>query len=205
MKRFIFGFIVLSAVLCATSAHAQFRYGPMVGANITDLSFSQELITVDQSVGYSAGVFGEMMFPGIGFGVDIGLQYSQRGATLNLGEQKVWASDGYGKERAYLHYIDIPLNLRFKYTNLSGLEDYVAPFIFGGPTFSLLVAHGNIDALKYSGGEVGLSAGFGVELFRNWQVAGSYTWGMTYALKTVKLDDFSAKNRTWKISVAYLF
>jgi hypothetical protein len=28
---------------------------------------------------------------------------------------------------------------------------------------------------------------------------------MTYALKTQKLKDYSAKNRTWGIRVAYLF
>ncbi len=145
------------------------------------------------------------MFPGIGFGVSSGIFYEQRGATLNLGEKLVWASQGYGKERSYLHYIEIPIHLRFKYTRLNGMEDYVAPFVFGGPSFSILAAHSNVKALKYAGGEMGLTVGLGVEIFKNWQVQASRTWGMVYAVKTKLLDDFSAKNRTWDIRVVYLF
>ena len=40
---------------------------------------------------------------------------------------------------------------------------------------------------------------------RRWQIQGSYTWGMTYALKTKLLDDFSAQNRTWSIRAIYFF
>ena len=122
---------------------------------------------------------------------------------MNLGEKLVWASQGYGKERSYLHYIEIPIHLRFKYTRLNGMEDYVAPFVFGGPSFSILAAHSNVKALKYAGGEMGLTVGLGVEIFKNWQVQASRTWGMVYAVKTKLLDDFSAKNRTWDIRVVY--
>lgn len=37
------------------------------------------------------------------------------------------------------------------------MEDYVAPFVFGGPSFSILAAHSNVKALKYAGGEMGLT------------------------------------------------
>lgn len=205
MKKYIVSIVVMIAAVCAAGVNAQFRYGAAAGVTITDLKFKQDLITIDQSVGGSAGIVGEMMFPGIGFGIDLGLLYTQRGATLHLGERKIWESDGYGDERCYLHYVEIPINLRFKYTNLAGIEDYVAPFIFGGPAISFLAAKSDINALEYAGGELGLTAGFGLEIFKKWQVSGSYTWGMTYALKTKLLDDFSAKNRTWNVKVAYFF
>lgn len=203
MKRIIACVIAVVAILGASNVNAQFRYGPIAGVDFTNLDFRQDLITIDKSTGFSAGVIGEMMFPGIGFGLDIGCMYVQRGATLHLGERRVWSYDGYGDERSYLHYIDIPLNLRFKYTRLNGIEDYVAPFVFGGPSLSLLVAHNDIKALEYAGGEFGLSVGGGFEILKRWQVSASYTWGMSYALKTRLLDDFSAKNRTWNIRVAY--
>ncbi len=205
MRKIISSIVVLCAILFSANATAETRYGVVAGADITDLRFKQDLIAIEQSVGYMAGVTSEVMFPGIGFGIDLGLQYTQRGATLNLGEQEIWASDGYSKERSYLHYIEIPLHLKFKYTNLAGFEDYVAPFVFGGPSMSILIAHNKIEALEYAGAEFGLTAGIGAELFRNWQLSGSYTWGVTYALKTVKLQDFSAQNRTWKIAVTYFF
>lgn len=186
-------------------AQAQFRYGPTVGVDITDLNFKQDLFTVDRSVGYQAGVQGELMFPGIGFGIDLALLYTQRGATMNLGEREIWRVDGFGKERAYLHYIELPVNLRFKWTRMNGVEDYVAPYVFGGPTFSFLAAHSDIKAFDYAGADLGVQAGLGVEILKRWQVQASYTWGMTYALKAVKLTDFSARNNTWSVRVAYFF
>lgn len=199
-------FLALVAVIAmAIPAKAQFRYGPTAGVDITTLNFSRNLFTVDQSVGMQAGVQCELMFPGIGFGVDFGLQYVQRGARLHLGEQKVWASDGYDDPRTQLHYIEVPINLRFKWTRMNGLEEKIAPYVFGGPTLSILAGHNKLEALDYPGGEFGLQAGIGAEIFRNWQLQGSYTWGMSYAVKTKKLDNFSGRNRSWSIRLTYLF
>ncbi len=117
----------------------------------------------------------------------------------------MWSSQGYGNERLYIHYVDIPFHLKFKYTRLQGVEDYVAPFVYGGPTFSLQAGHSKCEALKFSGGEVGLTAGIGAEVMKNWQIAASYTWGMTYALKARQLADFSARNKTWDIRLTYFF
>ncbi len=197
--------LVVAAIGMTDSVSAQFRYSGIVGANISNLTFKQDLVTVDQTVGYTAGVQGELMFPGLGFGIDLGLLYNQLGANVNLGEKKVWSSLGYGKERVYLHYIQIPLHMRFKWTRMNGLEEIVAPFVYGGPDFTILAAHGNCDAFDYAGGELGLTAGLGFELFQKWQVSASYTWGMTYSLKTKLLEDFSARNKHWAVKVSYFF
>ena len=205
MKKYIVSLVVLVSVMCAVTSSAQFRYGPMASVCFTDLKFKQDIVSIDPKVAPSVGVMAEKMFEGIGFGVDLGAFYSMKGATINLGEKKIWASEGYGSERCFLHYLEIPLNLRFKYTRMNGFEDYFAPFVFVGPSLSLLMAHSNIKALEYPFGEVGLSIGGGLEVLRNWQVSYCYTWGMTYALKTRKLTDYSAENRTWSIRLAYLF
>lgn len=204
-KIFLLAVVAISAVLFPSTSVAQFRYGATAGVDFSTLKFKQDLITIDASTGFQAGVQGEMMFPGIGFGIDIGMLYNQRGATVHLGERKVWASQGYTDPRCYLHYIEIPVNLRFKWTRMQGLEEYIAPYVFGGPSISFLAAHSNIDAIKYAFGEIGLQCGIGFEIMRRWQIQGSYTWGMTYALKTKLLDDFSAQNRTWSIRATYFF
>lgn len=205
MKKITLLIFALCALCISSTANAQLRYGVTAGVSINNLKFNQDLIGVNSEVGYSAGVFSELMFPGVGFGLDFGLMYSQRGATLHLGDKPVWATDGFGNERAYLHNIEIPINLRFKFHQLNGFEDYCAPFLFAGPTFSILAGHGNIEALEYAGGDVGIQAGIGAELFKDWQISASYSWGTTYTLKTKKLDDFSAKTNSWNIKVAYLF
>lgn len=205
MKKIIIALVALLSLAAAPEAYSQFRWGPTAGIDITTLKFKQDLFQVDQSVGYTVGVASELMFPGIGFGIDMGLLYTQRGATLHLGEREIWASQGYGNERSYLHYLEIPLHVRFKYTNLNGVENYIAPFVYAGPSIGIIVGHGNIDALKYAGGDFGLTVGLGAELKRNWQVSAEYTWGMSYAVQTKLLDKFSAKNRDWVVRVAYLF
>lgn len=206
MKKIVLLILVaVSAAIAPVAATAQFRYGPMAGVNLSTLKFKDPLTSVSSVVDYTAGLQAEMMFPGIGFGIDMGIMYNQLGAKVNLGEKKIWASQGYGDEHVYLHYIQIPLHLRFKWTRLNGLEDYVAPFVYGGPDFTLSVGHGGAGAFDCSGGELGLTAGVGVEVLRHWQVSGAYVWGMTYALKTKLLDDYSARNRHWSVRVAYLF
>ena len=107
MKKFYL--TLLLALVCVPAALAQFRWGVMA----------------------------ELMFPGIGFGMDFGLNYEMHGSRLHLGDQVVWASDGYGTEQSYIHLIQIPINLRFKYTRLNGVEQKIAPFVFGGPVFNI--------------------------------------------------------------------
>ena len=204
MKKILTAIIVM-CVMCGMTANAQMRYGITGGVSINNLKFSQDLIQVDREVGFSAGGVAEYMFPGIGFAIDFGLLYSQRGATLHLGEKKVWASDGFNLERSYLHCVEIPINLRFKFHRLNGFEDYLAPFLFAGPSITFLAGHNDISALDYNGAEVGLQVGAGVELFKNFQLSGCRNWGMTNTLQTKKLDNFYARNRSWNIRLAYFF
>lgn len=200
----LFAFAIIATV-AAIAAHAEFRWGATAGVNFTNLDFKQDLLEVDKTVGPTLGVQGEMMFPGIGFGIEIGAMYSMQGATLNLGRWPIWAVDGYGKERCYLHTLSIPVDLRFKWTRMNGIEDYVAPFVFGGPVFNFTVAHNKLDAMDYAVGSIGVQAGLGFEVMRRWQIQGSYVWGMTYALKAVKLQDFSARERYWTLRATYFF
>lgn len=202
MKKILTLLIVIAAAL---SASAQFRYGPAAGITLNNLSFKQKLTPVSKTVGYAGGIMGEMMFPGIGFGLDLGLLYNQQGANVDLGSRKIWSSLGYGKEAVALHTFQIPFHLKFKYTRLDGFEDKVAPFVYGGPDFTVQFAGSNDSAFKRSGGDLGLSTGAGAEIYKNWQVSLGYTWGMTYALKTKLLDDNSARSRQWTLRAAYLF
>ena len=202
--QFIKLLTILSLVIGASvAANAQFRYAAIAGFENTNLKFKQDLVTVSHTPSFQVGVQGEMMFPGLGFGIDLGLIYNQLGAKVNLGERKIWASQG--DERVRLHTLQIPLHLRFKWTRMSGLEDIIAPFVYGGPDFNILVGHGKCDAFKYAGGDLSLSAGGGVELFRRWQLSFQYSWGMTYALKTKLLDNYSARSRSYAVRLAYFF
>ena len=206
MKKLLLSAIVAAlAVLTPATANAEMRWAGTAGVGVSSLTFKQDLVPVTNAVTYSAGVTGELIFPGIGIGIDLGLLYNQQGANVDLGSREVWKWLGYGNEHVYIHTINIPLHLRWKYTRLNGVEDKIAPLIFGGPEFGIQVAHGGCDAFKYSGGDMGLTCGIGAELFKRWQVTASYTWGMTYVLKTKLLDNFSARSRQWNVRISYFF
>lgn len=204
--------IALSILACAASlaAHAQFRYGPQLGVNISDMHFKQQIVDTKTGVGPAAALQCEFIFTSFGLGIDFGLGYSMGSASINLGQKPIWSLQGYGNERVMVHNIQIPLHIRFKWTKMQGLEDYIAPFVYGGPDFNIQAGHSRhrrngTSAFRYSGGDVGISCGGGFELFRHWQLSFGYTWGVTYTLKTRLLDDYSARTSGWNVKVAYMF
>lgn len=197
--------ITIAAIAFAPKAHAQFRYGPMAGVNFSTLKFKQELFTVDQRVGPAAGLAAEMIFPGIGIGIDLGILYQMQGSTLHLGERELWSSQGYGTEHMDFHLVSIPVHLKLKWQRLNGLEEKIAPIVYGGPTFNFTAGHSDIDAFSFSGGAVAIDCGIGFELLRHWQLTAGYSFGMTYLSKAKILTDFSSRANAWNIRLAYYF
>lgn len=209
MRSYIKYTLITIALLNALSSVAQpvRRWGITVGGNYNEIHFKQsDLFESDRMFGPSIGVTGDMMIPGVGFGIDASILYTMRQGRLHLGDRRVWESLGLGNEVARQHYIDVPLNLKFRYSRLGGLESTLMPFIYAGPTFSFLVGHNKVgDALKYTGVNVLLHAGIGVELFNKVQVSGGYSFSVGQNLGTKLLDDNVAKHRTWFVQATYFF
>ena len=88
---------------------------------------------------------------------------------------------------------------------LNGFEDTLAPFVFAGPSIGLLVGHSKLDCFDFPFGEFGLDFGIGAEIKRNWQLSVSYNIGFTYAMKDKILTNYSARNNTLSLRLAYLF
>lgn len=205
LRRTAAAIAIAAAVAFPSEAFAQFRWGAQAGVNVNNLQFKQELVTIDKSAGFSAGVTGEMMFHGIGFGLDIGLHYEMTGAKVHLGERKMWSSQGYGNEQFRMHYAVIPLHVRFKWTRMGGLEEKIAPLAYFGPEFSILAGHSKCDAMDFAGGALALDMGGGFEIMRRWQLTAGYNMGMTYVVKAKVLTNYSARNRYWYIRGTYFF
>lgn len=201
--------LFLLALICALAAQAQpeRRWGVTVGGNYNEIHFKQtDIFQSDRMFGPSVGLTGDMMIPGVGFGVDASILYTMRQGRLHLGDRRVWESQGLGDEVARQHYLDIPLNLKFRYSRLGGVENTIMPFVYAGPTFSFLVGHNNVgNALKYTTLSVLLHAGVGVELFNRVQVSGGYSFSIGQNLGTKLLDDHVAKHRTWFVQATYFF
>lgn len=202
MKKLLFTLLILCV---SFGASAKFRWGPTVGINFSEYYWKQKLIKSDLGVGFSAGVLGELMIPGIGFGIDMALKYANHGGEVHFAQQPIWADDGIGNTDLRCHNLQIPVNLRFKWTRMNGFENILAPIVFAGPLFNFNLATSKCRAIEHSEGSVGLQVGAGVELFKHWQVTGGYLWGLTYDLRTLKLDNFSARTQCGFIDITYLF
>ena len=198
-------FLTLAVLLCVTVSQAAFRWGPSVGMNVTHFTWKQKLIPTHDAVGYNAGIIGELMIPGIGFGIDLGVKYSQVGADADFGSKLVWSSDGWGNEKVRLHTVQVPINLRFKWTRMNGVEDIVAPFAYAGPLFQFQCSSTQKGLFDIPAGSVGVQVGIGAEFIKRIQLSAGYHFGLTYALKTVKLENISARTSNWQINLAYLF
>lgn len=199
--------IIIALLLCCVSfgASAKFRWGPTVGANFSTLQWKQRLISSDMLPGFSAGVLGEVMIPGIGFGIDFALKYSMRGGKVGFGEKPIWSTDGIGNTNLYFHTLQIPLNLRFKWTRMNGVENYIAPIVFAGPLFNFNLSTSHCEAIEHPAGSVGVQVGIGAELWKRYQITAGYLWGLTYDVRTVKLDNFSARTNCWLVDFTVLF
>ena len=189
----------------ALTASAEFRWGPSATAYFGKYYWKQPLIESKMQPGVQAGVLGELMIPGIGFGIDMGLNYTLHSAKFDLGAHEIWAADGYGDVSFKLHSIEIPVHLKFKWTRMNGVEDYIAPFAFAGPNFAFHVAQTDCKAIEHPVGTVSLQFGIGAEIIKKIQISGSYIWSPTYEINTVKLDNLSARNSGWAVTLSYLF
>lgn len=199
--------LILLTIILVTSlgASAEFRWGPTAGVNFSTLHWKQDIAATSGLTGFDVGLAGELMIPGIGFGIDLGLRYNLHGAKVNFGDHNVWAIDGIKNQNVWFHTLEIPLNLKFKWTRMNGFEKTLAPFIYGGPVFNFTLGTNKAPALQHPAGYVALQVAAGVELFEHYQISAGYSWGVSYQAKTVKLDNYSASTRGAIINLAYFF
>ncbi|MBQ0120825.1 MAG: PorT family protein [Bacteroidales bacterium] len=207
MKRFSsIAILVIAFIATALQAQAQTqtRWGVTAGLNYNEIHFKQtDILTVTKGFGPQVGVTGEMNIPGVGFSVDASLLYAMRSGKINYGEREVWKSQGLGNETCMMHSIDVPLNLKFKYRKLDGLENTIMPMVMAGPTFSFLVAKNLNQVNQYRPVSVLLHMGVGAELFKKVQVSVNYNFNVGETLRTRVLDENNAKNRCWTVSATY--
>ena len=204
MKKIILFITTLLIATSAASGQTTSRWGITAGATINEVHFKQhDIVPSKRAVGPQLGVTGEMNFSGIGFGVEGSLLYSLKQGKVNYGERTVWESQGLGDEMVSMHYLDVPLHLKFKYNRLGGAESTIMPMVFVGPQFSFLM-HGNHgDINKYSPVSVYLDMGLGCELMERVQLRGGYNFSIGQSFHTKMLDENVAKNRTWYFNVTW--
>ena len=204
MKKIV---LLIAATLVATAAvtaQTTSRWGITAGANINEIHFKQtDIVPTERGWGPQVGLTSEMNFSGIGFGVDGSLLYTLKQGKVDYGSRTMWAAVGAGKETVSMHYIDVPLHLKFKYNRLGGAEATIMPLVYVGPQFSFLVGANNKNLNSYPPVNVYLDMGAGVELKERLQLRAGYNFSVGQSFHTKLLDDNVAKNRAWYVNVTW--
>ena len=204
MKKIALLITTLLLTAAATTAQTTSRWGITAGANFNEVHFKQtDIVPAKRAWGPQLGVTGEMNFSGIGFGVDGGLLYTLKQGKVDYGARTMWAAVGAGNEMVSMHYLDVPLHLKFKWHRLGGFETTMMPLLYVGPQFSFLVGGNHRELNKYSPVSVYLDMGAGVELMERLQVKAGYNFSVGQSFHTKLLDDNVAKNRTWYLNLTW--
>ena len=188
---------ILLTALLAIPATAQVRFGVRGGITLGEMRFDRDIIDSDNRVGYTGGLLLDFNIPVIGLGAEVGAMYAHRKDRLTDGQS-------YFKR----HYIEIPVYARYR-LSLTSLDRVFAPYIFTGPSFSILFNENASTNYKNSKTYLSWDVGAGVELFRHLRLSASYDIGISKAMEYIDKEydglHIEGKDRHWTINAAYLF
>jgi opacity protein-like surface antigen len=181
-KLFLTGLIFL---MIGSSASAQLRFGLRGEMGVNKPSLKKGLFSVENMNAFKVGPTMEFIVPLIGIGVEGSLLYSNE--KMNVNDEK----EILIKEISS-HYIDVPVNLKYKFGIISPLKLYLAagPYaqikIAGDGSEKLKDVFDGIDDKKF---QAGLNFGVGADIIKRIQI------GFNYRMKLT--DDYSTNKPEW--------
>ncbi|MDR2815696.1 MAG: PorT family protein [Proteiniphilum sp.] len=186
-----------------SAANAQLRFGVRGEVGLNTPSFSKDVIKVENLNSFRLGPTVEFMLPVVNFGVEGAILYSNdRMNVKGLSEE--------GIQKVSNHYLDVPVNLKYKIGFILPVKAYFA----GGPYARFLVASDNFtwetikDKVEAKNFEAGVNLGAGVELFSRLAVGANYGIRMTdnYSVNEPKWTDaFNGKKGSWSLTATVYF
>lgn len=217
MKKIISTLFVAVALMFVgvQSAQAQFSWGVKGGLNLQKADFDDAMsnLKTDNFTGFFIGPMAEFTIPIVGLGVDGSLLYSQTGMSFTGDDGK--------DETLKSHSIEIPINLKYSI----GLGKLASVYAAAGPQFAFALSQdkwkndlANYTSKPFKKSQLSLNLGVGVKLLSHLQAGVTYNIplgdtadfdGFDYNDVTDQYEVISgaigAKNKTWKIHVAYIF
>ena len=192
-KRLCSLIMVLAVIM---PAMAQFSIGPRVGVALNTLELNDKSFGSDNRAGFTGGIQAELMLPVVNFGFDASVMYVRRTSELKVD----------GLEKIERDYIEIPLNLKYKF-GLPVVGSLVSPFIFTGPSFAFKVSGKDFEGfIKEKKCDVAWNFGFGLQLISHLQVSANYGIGISKVADfKMQAVDVEAKHNGWTITAAWLF
>ena len=211
MKKILSLVFLVAAMMFATSANAQVKFGLKGGLNVTSMSFSEDVFDASNKTGFFVGPMIKVTVPIVGLSFDAAALYDQKEADV-----KYTGTDGeLGKTTVRQKSINIPVNVRYGF----GLSSLANAFLFAGPQWGINVGDKNFKwnetssySLKKSNFSVNVGAG--VTLLSHLQISANYNiaCGKSADASLVKAAEAftnagkdKSRNNSWQIALGYWF
>lgn len=201
-NRFLVLAIIVAFSTITTTSYAQIRLGLRGEVGLNKASFSKEAVEVENLNSFKLGPTVEVMLPAMNFGVEASVLYNND--RMNVAQ--LTGDDNKVREEISItnHYIDIPVNLKYKFGMILPVKIYAA----AGPYARIHVGGDDIkfkeviEDAKAKAFEAGINLGLGVEVFSRLAVGVNYGMQLTdnySADKPVWSDALNNKKNTWSI------
>ena len=187
--------LIVAFSTITTTGYAQIRLGLRGEVGLNKASFSKDAIEVDNLNTFKLGPTVEVMLPAMNFGFEASVLYNNN---------KMDISDNGTITEVTNHYIDIPVNLKYKIGLIAPLKIYAA----AGPYARIHISGDDIkvkdvtEDIKAKAFEAGLNLGLGVEVFKRLAIGVNYGIQLTdnYSVNQPKWSDaLNNKDGIWSI------
>lgn len=181
-NRLLIVALIVAFSTISTTGYAQIRLGLRGEVGLNKVTFSKETIEVENLNSFKLGPTVEVMLPAMNFGIEASVLYNNNRMNVTNDETTIEITN---------HYIDIPLNLKYKLGLIEPLKIYAA----AGPYARIHISGDdiNIDNViedaKAKAFEAGVNIGLGVEIFKRIAV------GVNYGIQLT--DDYSTDQPKW--------
>ncbi len=211
MKKILSLVFLVAAMMFATSANAQVKFGLKGGLNVTSMSFSEDVFDASNKTGFFVGPMVKVTVPIVGLSFDAAALYDQKEADV-----KYTGTDGeLGKTTVRQKSINIPVNVRYGF----GLSSLANAFLFAGPQWGINVGDKNFEWNKTSSyslkkSNFSVNVGAGVTLLSHLQISANYNiaCGKSADASLVKTAEAltnagkdKSRNNSWQIALGYWF
>ena len=199
MKKILTVVVLFAALMTATPAKAELKFGLKGGLNLTNLSINAHGWDKSNQAGFFIGPTVKFTLPIVGLGFDASALYDQRKGKIE---------DLDIKQQS----IQIPINVRYGF----GLGSTASIYLFAGPQFGFNVGSKTVENIldgtwTFKGSNVSANVGLGVMLLSHLQISANYNFALSKSgeLETAGILSQSfkenAKMNAWQIAVAYYF
>lgn len=207
MKKILSFVFMVAAMMYATSANAQIKFGLKGGLNVTNMSFSEDVFDASNKTGFFVGPMVKLTLPIVGLSFDAAALYDQKEASVKASAVSATGTD-LTKKNIKQQSINIPVNVRYGF----GLSSLANVFLFAGPQWGFNVGDKDFkwaDTASYSlkKSNFSVNVGAGVTLLSHLQVSANYNiaCGKSADVNLNGVVKDKSNNNSWQIALGYWF